>query len=190
MSWMQTYTGGRFYVTDMARTKFALRDIAHALSNMCRFGGHTREFYSVAQHSLMVADIVKARGGTPVQELWALMHDATEAYMIDIPTPLKATLAGYKKREDKLMQLIADGLELPPHGEDNLLPAIVKLADGVALVTEARQLVHGTSKWTKAYRKIRAYQVTISPLSPAEVELEFLKRYRDIVSRIAQAVSA
>lgn len=187
MSWMQTYTGGKFHVVEMEKTAFDMQDIAHALSNLCRFGGHTRHFYSVAQHSIMVADIVAAKGGTPLQELWALLHDSTEAYMIDIPTPLKATLVGYEEREDKLMRLIAKSLCIPDHGEPSLLPKIVKYADRVALVTEARQLTHGTSEWSEAYNSVESFPQLIDPLTPLEAKQAFLTRYRSTVLRCKKA---
>lgn len=184
MSWMQTYTGGKFHVVDMEKTVFDMEDIAHGLANLCRFGGHTRVFYSVAQHSIMVADIVAAKGGTPMQELWALMHDSTEAYMIDIPTPLKATLSGYEEREDRLMRLIAKGLDFPSHGESTLLPKIVKYADRVALVTEARQLTHGTSEWAESYNSVESHPVSIVALPPGDAKPAFLARYYDILRRM------
>jgi 5'-deoxynucleotidase YfbR-like HD superfamily hydrolase len=177
MSWMQTYTGKKFYVSEPAKTDFDLGDIAHALSNQCRFGGHTKHFYSVAQHSLFVADIVKASGGNLVQELWGLMHDATEAYMVDIPTPLKLTLDGYEERENQVMLLIASRLYIPHHGEEGLLPAVVKIADRVAVVTEARQLTHGTKEWSKAYDAVASFPHEIMPVSPTVAERLFLDRY-------------
>src|SRR3954471_8611075 len=64
-------------------------DIAQALSNQCRFGGHSRVFYSVAQHSAIVSDLVRDRGGSTTDVLAALLHDAGEAYLVDLPHPLK-----------------------------------------------------------------------------------------------------
>lgn len=80
-----------------------IEDIAHALSNMGRFGGHLPKFYSVAQHSTMCSYNV-----TKGKELEALMHDASEAYILDIPTPIKRKLTNYKEIEDRLMALIAE----------------------------------------------------------------------------------
>jgi hypothetical protein len=184
MSWMQTYTGGKFFVNEPHKTKFDIEDIAHALSNLCRFGGHTRQFYSVADHSILVADIVKARGGSVLQELWGLMHDATEAYMIDVPTPIKATLPGYEAREHELMTFIATALELPAHGEAGLLPALIKQADMIALVTEARQLVRGTDEWEEKYRIVDSHPIRLYPHRPDVAKNLFLGRYLSLTRQL------
>ncbi len=87
-------------------------DIAHALTNQCRFAGHTQRRLSIAQHSIMVADSVPAR-----HKLAALMHDASEAYLLDIPTPVKDNLPGYREAENQLMTVIAQkfGFQWPMH---------------------------------------------------------------------------
>lgn len=77
-------------------------DIAHALAHQCRFGGHCSEFYSVAQHSILCSKLASTEN-----KLAALMHDASEAYLIDIPRPIKGGLANYKELEDKVMHVIA-----------------------------------------------------------------------------------
>lgn len=64
-------------------------DIAHALSNLCRFGGHVSRFYSVAEHSVNVAGILQQWGESPKVQLKGLLHDATEAYLVDMPSPIK-----------------------------------------------------------------------------------------------------
>lgn len=89
-----------------------IEDIAHALTNQCRFAGHTHRRFSVAQHSIMVADSVPTE-----HKLAALLHDASEAYLLDIPTPVKSQLPGYAEAEDRLMSLIAAkfGFNWPLH---------------------------------------------------------------------------
>jgi hypothetical protein len=99
---IRTYTGKYLDVFNPDPEQIDILDIAHALANTCRFGGHTREFYSVAQHSIMVAELVP-----PELKLQALMHDAAEAYLTDIPTPIKKRLPGYVELEDNLMKVIA-----------------------------------------------------------------------------------
>lgn len=94
-----------------------IQDIAHALSNICRFGGHTKEFYSVAQHCCLVSYLAPAQ-----LRLEALMHDATEAYLSDLIKPLKIILShmphdhtdGYAHMEEKFETLIADKFSIDP----------------------------------------------------------------------------
>ena len=109
---IRTYSG--FYIDPLNPDPGAIdiRDIAHALTNQCRFAGHTQRRFSVAQHSIMVADSVPQE-----HKLAALLHDASEAYLLDIPTPVKAQLSGYMEAEDRLMQVIAKkfGFAYPLH---------------------------------------------------------------------------
>ncbi len=93
--WLQTYTGKvvEFPVTpDM----FDVRDIAHSLAAQCRYTGHTRTHYSVAEHSCLLAEYFRKRG-EPEFARYALVHDAAEAYVVDLPRPLKVLLPEYKK---------------------------------------------------------------------------------------------
>ncbi len=115
-----------------------LPDIAHALSHICRFTGHTRTFYSVAEHSVRVARLVP-----PADRLAALLHDATEAYLCDIATPVKAMLPGYAEAEDRLARVIADkwGVTYP-------WPESVKRADRIMLHSEDRELI-GQPDWAR-----------------------------------------
>ena len=87
-----------------------IEDIANALSNICRFTGHVKKFYSVALHSVRVSYLVP-----PEDALQALLHDATEAYMSDINSPLKHTdaLAGYRLLEQRMWEVIAEKYGIP-----------------------------------------------------------------------------
>lgn len=109
---IRTYSG--FYIDPLNPNPDAIniQDIAHALTNQCRFAGHTQRRFSVAQHSIMVADSVPDK-----HKLAALLHDASEAYLLDIPTPVKAQLSGYMEAEERLMQVIAKkfGFTYPLH---------------------------------------------------------------------------
>lgn len=110
-----------------------IEDIAHALSNFCRFAGHCNEFYSVAQHSVFVSQLLSQFG--PRLALAGLLHDATEAYMGDVTRPLKQILPQYKEMENRLSDIIG-----AKFGVDLNDPR-VKWADNVALMTEARDLL-------------------------------------------------
>ncbi len=79
-----------------------IQDIAHALSNICRYGGHSPKFYSVAQHSVLCS----YQEGTPTEQLEFLMHDSSEAYLADVPSPIKKNLPNYIKIEESLLEVI------------------------------------------------------------------------------------
>ncbi len=99
--WIQSYTGKAVDVFDLQANQVDVIDIAHALSQICRYTGHVREFYSVATHSLAVMKLTELMGHGPDMQLWALLHDAGEAYMADIAAPLKRhpIFEGYRKLE-------------------------------------------------------------------------------------------
>jgi hypothetical protein len=86
---------------------FCIEDVAHALSHQCRFGGHLSPFYSVAQHSILCAKYAEAQGLDKKEQLTALMHDSSEAYLVDIPRPIKKRMPEYKVIEDNLMTFLA-----------------------------------------------------------------------------------
>ena len=107
---IRTYTGLAFDLKEMNPDTICIEDIAHALSNTARFGGHLPKTYSVAQHS-----IETFYNAPPGEELEALMHDTSEAYIGDMPSPFKKMIPEYRKIEDKLMAVIAKkfGFEYP-----------------------------------------------------------------------------
>lgn len=100
---IRTFTGIYMNVFDPTLEMVCIEDIAHALSNQCRFGGHLPEFYSVAQHSVVMCEKVNTK-----HKLAALLHDASEAYLLDIPRPIKGGLSNYKEIENNLMSLISE----------------------------------------------------------------------------------
>lgn len=110
---IRTYTGLYMNVFEPAPEMICIEDIAHSLSMQPRFGGHLPIFYSVAQHSSRCANVANHKlisandGGDKKAAFEALMHDASEAYLMDIPSPIKAGIPEYKVIEDKLMRVIA-----------------------------------------------------------------------------------
>lgn len=107
---IRTYSGTYLNVFNIDPDKILIEDIAHGLSLQCRFSGHTKEFYSVAEHSIWVANMVPHE-----QRLAALLHDASEAYLTDMPKPIKELMPEYKQIENSLMTAIAQkfGFEWP-----------------------------------------------------------------------------
>lgn len=128
-NWTMTHSGKKFWPLDPRPEEIAIEDIAHALSHICRYGGHCNYFYSVAEHSVLMASKVSDRN-----KIWALLHDATEAYLMDLPRPIKPYLPGYAEYETKLMKCIADRYSLPPE-----MPDEVKDADNRIILDEMNQ---------------------------------------------------
>lgn len=128
---IRTFTGKWINVFDTDPETIDIRDIAHALSFQCRFGGHLKQFYSVAQHSIWCYEEAKRRNMSKKDQLAALMHDSSEAFLVDIPRPIKQKLAEYKDVEDKLMKTIGDlyGFDWPMSKE-------IKEIDTIALEME------------------------------------------------------
>jgi uncharacterized protein len=144
--WCSTYTGRKFWHLDPKPGDFCLTDIVRGLSNECRWGSQI-DFYSVAQHSLMVLHFVDldTRGNSPASERydalrWALLHDAAEAYMRDVPRPQKADWGAYKAAEVFVLEMLAKRFGIPTYGGKYPLPLVVHNADNDALHTEAKLL--------------------------------------------------
>lgn len=122
-SWIQTFTGRRFWPLDPRPEDVAIEDIAHALSLLCRYNGHVRRFYSVGEHSLLLCwYLEKLYPDDRALQLQALMHDAAEAYLADIPRPVKPLLTGYYAAEARVEQVIQERFGLMAVG--NHVPRI------------------------------------------------------------------
>lgn len=106
--WITTYTGNRFDYSQPQKDNIDIEDIGHALSNNCRFNGHINQFFSVAQHSVLVCYLVTEMGGTTKERMEALLHDAPEAYLSDMPTPVKVMLPYYRVMEKRIAKVIGD----------------------------------------------------------------------------------
>lgn len=128
--WLQTYTGVAYWPLDPREDEVRIEDIAHALSQLCRYTGHCRRFYSVAEHSVHVSRLVP-----PEHALTGLLHDATEAYINDLNRPLKYQIPQYRQIEDINWRVLATKFGLPAE-----MPKEVKDADGAMLWAERRQL--------------------------------------------------
>jgi hypothetical protein len=111
--WMQTFTGRKFYPTAPLADDIDIVDIAHALSHLCRYAGHVDRFYSVAEHCVKVSEWVEAVTGDTGAALEALLHDATEAYVVDVPRPLKVQLPDYRRAEGRVQLAVWQRFGLP-----------------------------------------------------------------------------
>lgn len=180
-NWMQTYTGRQFWPLDPRPEEIVIEDIAHALSNQCRFAGHCTTFYSVAEHSVRVSNVVAA--GAPNNadlRLLALLHDAAEAYLVDLPRPVKHTpeFAAYFGFEADLELAICARFELPMIGAD-----LVKRADEILLSTERRDLMPSDLDWKangNAPISAEPLEMQIRPIAPGAAEMWFLATFNSL----------
>lgn len=195
--WINVNSGTRFHPFDPRPEEILIADIAHALGRACRYAGHTQAHYSVAQHSVIVAEAVKILGGTLDEQRWALMHDATEAYLVDIPNPIKRhpSFAFYVELEDKLAASIMAKFGLPPN-----MPGVVKYADQAALRLEvASPLIcknmHPDFRWSLPVfgenidAKLEPLLVKYT-LSPEKATALFMDKFRELFAGTEHAPAA
>lgn len=142
--WITLLDGRRFHLLDPRPEDVDPYVLASALAKVNRFGGHTTRPYSVAEHSMHVCRLVREAGGTLDERRAALLHDAAEAFIGDLPTPLKRLLPEYAAIERGIHAAVFARFGLPPD-----IPEIVKRADLIALVTENRDLrPEGSRLWS------------------------------------------
>ena len=166
--WIETFSGVKFWPLSADPADVRLRDIAHALSLQCRFAGHTRSFVSVGEHCLNCYRLAKELNYTNRERLFALLHDAAEAYIGDLPRPIKLSVDNFKDVEHKLELVIweAFGIEPPTKYEW----ATVKYIDNVILGIEGQKYMNNVDGW-----------IDELPVCPIEFEyVEYGWQYADI----------
>lgn len=178
-AWILTFTGKQFYHLRPSEEMICVEDIAHSLAQLCRWTGHTRFHYSVAQHSVYCSMLVK-----PEFALQALLHDGSEAYLGDMNRPLKHfTGAGpaYIEIEAQVEKVICKKFGLPYP-----LSPEVKVADNAMLYTERAQLMNGTAvvyeerKWGAPETQAN---ICIERWTPKRAEKMFLRRFEELTSK-------
>lgn len=211
-TWIQTYTGRRVEPLALTPEMVCLEDIAHALALQTRYTGHCREFYSIAQHAVLVSHLVEALGGDLASQWWGLHHDDAEAYLGDWPRPVKGSigiavrtfLAGVIKIyrpfadvEHDALVTIANALECPMgHARD-----LVKHCDNLALALEAPALITGSLEgWDlplidpEIVGSGLAIPMVVQPIlncmGPGGAEAAYLYHHQKITAALAAARSA
>lgn len=192
--WMQTFTGRAFYPLDPAVPDIDPMDIAHSLAMQCRYNGHVRRFYSVAEHCVLMSDWVLANLGhiddlgDDVRRLalWALLHDAPEAYVGDMVRPLKVNMPDFCDADDRVMLAVAARFGLKGKardlgdGTDGLtLPASIKLVD-MRILLDERAALMSTPPRDWALGDVEPLGVTIRGWDPAIAKWEYIARLRDL----------
>ena len=177
--YLQTVSGRWVNPFDPDPEQLDAGDIARALGNQCRFGGHCRAFYSVAQHSVIVSRLVEERGGDAEDAFAALMHDATEAYLGDMPHPLKhrsALGAAFKAAEAHLEQVLHARFRIKADVPE------IKAADRALLATERRAFSAETWHWPEL-DGVEPLDLELTAWSPDEAARAFAERYAELDAR-------
>jgi len=179
---MQTYTGVEFYPFDPRVEDIRIEDIAHSLALQCRFAGHCRTHYSVAEHSVRASrlpymQLYETRGFNETP-LAVLLHDATEAYLVDLPRPVKRdrAFAAYKPIENLLASRIAHAFGLATYALSD--DHVIGMADEIMLATEARDVMGKPPRdWHLA---MEPDEERIEPWPWERAEREFLARFEEL----------
>lgn len=168
-TWIQTVSGRKFWPLNPKASDVYIEDIAHALSMTCRYSGHCSEFYSVAQHSVLMSRYIEAP-----YKLWALLHDASEAYIADIARPVKSHIVGYAGIEAGIMVAVCERF-----GLSVVQPQRVKDVDTSILLDERAQLMKTPpDDWHIAGGPLG---IKINPWSQQDACFEFLQTFRDLI---------
>ncbi len=167
-------SGAWFDFLDPESSNFRIEDVAAGLSKLCRYAGQCDAFYSVAEHSLLVSDIL------PQHAFAALMHDAAEAFLGDITRPLKQLLPEFKRIEARVERVIFERFGVPTP-----MPKEVKQADLRVLAAEQMQLMPPeTSSWVFSDR-VEPAPIRVRRLDPEAAREAFLRRFEELAPSTA-----
>lgn len=172
-----TYSGIEIHPFDPRVEDIEIEDIARGLGHLCRFAGQIDDLYTVAQHSELVAERLQEKSHSAEIQLWGLLHDASEAYLLDFPSPLKRMpeFAFYRLAEERLLEVIAErfGLGWP-------CPGVVKDADRELLLAEQWQL----RRLGEAPDSDSGYVKEIFVLTPEQARNAFLGRFASLSAAV------
>lgn len=170
-NYVTTYSGKKLNFLDPNPDDILLEDIIHHLSMICRYNGGPKYHYSVAQHSIAVAKLVYDMSKDKKKALSALFHDASEAYICDIPRPVKPKLIGYKKIETNLSNVIYKKFNIQtPNG-------IILFIDKHIVATEALYVLDFIPEWINEYKQLKHDPALFQETSTQEVQETFISLY-------------
>lgn len=176
--WTLTFSGVAFDLVEPTPDMVSIKDIAHALANQCRFAGHSRRYYSVAEHCLYVSRALPAG-----MRLHGLLHDAAEAYVHDIVRPLKKMLPDYWLIENRIMRAVSERFGLPQQPSRELYEA-----DQRMLATEAEYLMASPPRpWSIGAEPYELREIGLRypgqmGLPPGEAHRRFLERFAELAA--------
>jgi uncharacterized protein len=176
---LQTVSGRWVNPFDPDPDQLDAGDIARALANQCRFGGHSRVFYSVAQHSVILSQLVEQRGGDIEDVFAALMHDATEAYLGDMPHPLKHRSplgAAFKGAEEHLGHAIRARFRIKPDVPE------IKRVDRALLASERRAFSAERWHWPEL-EGVEPLEIKLTAWLPDQAAQAFTQRFAELEAR-------
>lgn len=190
---VETFTGKFVDVEKPDPATICVEDIAHALANTCRYGGHCQEFYSVAEHAVFVSYRLERKYGRVALSMLGLHHDDAEAYLGDIPRPIKPLLGRkYEQLTARVDKSIGYALKLPYPTTDGHTK--IKDADNWSLFVEARYLLPSQGKhWWEGLQGARTWEIGDMPsrivvpdywrggLDPSDAEAVYLQRHRELL---------
>lgn len=170
--YISTYTNKHFHFMSPSEDEVCIEDIAQALSNLCRFSGHVKEFYSVAEHSIILADYVMDKYGNADMALTALLHDASEAYIVDVPRPIKPYLTNYQDIEGGISKVINNVFKVHPMCD------VIKDLDHNIVCDEAKVLFKSVPDWVQYYKEVG---VTLRMYTPEEAREAFMSKFEELI---------
>lgn len=189
--WMGTITGRDFYPLDPNAADVELVDVAHGLAFTCRYGGHTKRYYSVAEHCVLVSEVVECdarKAGMPPDfvkalALEALLHDSAEAYIGDMVRPLKhqPQMAEFRRAEERIEECVRERFGIVSTEQSR---KVIKIIDDRILVDEITALITGPERYlqTDTLRDVEPIGVMITGWSPELAQHRFIERYRELAA--------
>lgn len=168
-SWITTLSGVRFDLLRINIRDVPLTDIAHSLAMNCRYNGHIKNFYSVAEHSILVSKLVPEEDA-----LWGLLHDATEAFVPDIPRPFKQYIGGFENVEAQIHKGISEVYGLPLQEPDSVYDIDNRIVadEGIVLFPEIPE-------WVSDFVPVGCTDM-IKCYTPHQAKEEFLNRFKEL----------